>query len=108
MVTRHRIGETAMSAVLDPIPADNVPDAFAEAIARAEAGTERVILTRAGKPVAALVPIADLEAIEDAEDAAAAAEGRAEYERCGKNWPTYTLEALAAKWGINLSDDASE
>jgi prevent-host-death family protein len=97
-----------MSAVLDPIPTDAAPAVFAEAVARAEAGKERVILTRAGKPVAALVPIADLEAIEDAEDAAAAAEALAEYERSGKNWPTHTLEELAARWGITLSDDASE
>jgi antitoxin (DNA-binding transcriptional repressor) of toxin-antitoxin stability system len=54
-----------MSAMLDPIPIDAVPADFAEAIARAEAGRERIILTRAGKPV-------------------------------------------AARWGIDLSDDASE
>ena len=67
-----------MSAVLDPIPTDAAPAAFAEAVAPAEAGKERVILTRTGKPVAALVPTADLEAIEDAEDATAAAEVVAE------------------------------
>ena len=94
-----------MSAVLDPIPTDAAPAAFAEAVARAETGKERIILTRAGKPVAALVPIADLEAIEDAEDAAAAAEALAEYERSGKDWPTYTVEDLTARWGISLSDD---
>jgi prevent-host-death family protein len=96
-----------MSAVLDPIPIDAVPAAFAEAIARAEAGTERIILTRAGKPVAALVPLADLEVIEDAEDTRAAAEGLAEYEPSGKDWPRHTLEELAARWGIDPSDDAS-
>ncbi len=50
-----------MSVVLDPIPTDAASAAFAEAVARAEAGQECIILTRAGKPVAALVPIADLE-----------------------------------------------
>lgn len=97
-----------MSAVLDPIPTEAAPAAWAEAIARAEAGKERIILTRAGKPVAALVPIAELEAIEDAEDAAAAAEALAEYERSGTDWPTHTRKELAARWEINLSDDTEE
>jgi len=96
-----------MPAVLDPIPTDAAPAAFAEAVARAEAGKERIILTRAGKPVAALVPIADLEAIEDAEDAAAASEALAEYQRSGKDWPTYTIEDLTARWGSTLSDDST-
>jgi prevent-host-death family protein len=96
-----------MSAVLDPVPTDTAPAAFSEAVARAEAGRERIILTRAGKPVAALVPLADLEAIEQAEDAVAAAEALAEYERSGKDWPTYTVEELTARWGIGLSDDTT-
>ena|SRR5271157_5605570 len=96
-----------MSAVLDPIPTDAAPAVFAEAVAQAEAGEERIILTRAGKPVAALVPIADLEAIEKAEDVAAAAEALAEYERSGKDWPTYTVEELSARWGVSLSDNTS-
>jgi prevent-host-death family protein len=94
-----------VSAVLDPVPTEPAPSAFAEAVARVEAGGERIVLTRAGKPVAALVPIADLEAIEDAEDMAAAAEALAEYDRSGKDWPTYTVEELTAQWGISASDD---
>ena len=77
-----------------------MPAAFTVAVARAEAGKERINLTRAGKPVAALVPIVDLEAIEDAEDLAAAADALAEYERAGKDWPTYTVEELTARCGI--------
>jgi prevent-host-death family protein len=97
-----------MSVVLDPVPTDTAPAAFAEAVARAEAGKERIVLTRAGKPVAALVPIADLEAIEDAEDEAETAEALAEYERSGKDWPTYTVEELTARWGVSLSNDEGE
>jgi prevent-host-death family protein len=97
-----------MPAVRDPIPTDAAPAAFAEAVARAEAGKERISLTRAGKPVAALVPIADLEAIEDAEDAAAAAEALAAYARSGQDWPTYTVEDLTARWGISLSGDTTK
>jgi prevent-host-death family protein len=94
--------------VLDPVPTDAAPAAFAEAVARAEAGKERVVLTRAGKPVAALVPIVDLEAIKDVEDKAAAVKALAEYERPRKDWPAYTPEELIVRWGINTSDDASE
>jgi antitoxin (DNA-binding transcriptional repressor) of toxin-antitoxin stability system len=90
--------ELGMSAVLDPIPTDAAPVTFADAIARVETGKERIILTRADKAVVALVPIADLEAIEDAEDAAAAADGLTEYEHPGKSWPSYTVEELAARW----------
>jgi prevent-host-death family protein len=97
-----------MSVLLDPIPTDAASAAFAEAVARAEAGKERIILTRAGKPVAALVPIADLEAIEDAEDAAAAAEALSEYARSRKDWPIYTVEELTARWGISLSGDTTK
>jgi prevent-host-death family protein len=95
-------------AVLDPVPTDAAPAAFNEAVARAESGKERIILTRAGKPVAALVPIADLEAIEDAEDKAAAAEALVEYDRSGNSWPTFTVEDLAAQWGIDPSDNSTK
>jgi prevent-host-death family protein len=97
-----------MSAVMDPIPTDAASAAFADAVARVETGKERIILTRAGKPVVALVPIADLEAIEDAEDAAAAAEGLKEYERSGETWPIYRVEELATQWRISLSDAVTE
>ena len=76
--------------------------------ARAEVDRELVILTREGRPVAAVVPIADLralEAIESAEDerdSALVRAARARWEREGP--PTTTLEELAAGHGIELSD----
>lgn len=54
-----------MSSILS-LPSSS--ERFAEAAARAERDKERVVLTRDGKPVAAVVPIEDLEALE-AEDA---------------------------------------
>ncbi len=97
-----------MTDVLDhPISADAPQAAFVDAVARAERGKERVLLMRDGRPVAALVPIEDveyLEALEDAEDSRLAAEALAEYEQSGKDWPTYTLEELAARWGSDLAD----
>lgn len=99
-----------MAALREPIPADAAPAPFAEAVARAEAGQERVVLTRAGRPVAAVVPIADMEALEaidaaeDERDAALVREARARWEREGV--PTTTLEELAARYGIELSGPA--
>ena len=58
---------------------------FSDVVSRAAYGKERVVLTRHGKPVAAVVPLEDLEALERLEDeldaemgAAALAEWQAE------------------------------
>jgi prevent-host-death family protein len=104
----HVPKDIGMPALLDPVPTEASPSAFADAVARVETGRERIILTRAGKAVVALVPIADLDAIEEAEDVAAAASGLAAYERSGKDWPTYTVDELAARWGISVMDLAPE
>ena len=88
------------------IPADGAPAPFAEGLTRVEVDNERVILTREGKPVAAVVSMADLAALEawetreDELDAAAVLAGLEEYERSGKTWAT--LEDVAAEHGIDL------
>jgi prevent-host-death family protein len=53
-----------------PLPLEAVPDRLPDAVAHVERGDGRVVLTRDGKPVAAVVPIADLRTLEedDAED----------------------------------------
>jgi prevent-host-death family protein len=53
-----------------PLPLEPVPDRLPDAVAHVERGDGRVVLTRDGKPVAALVPIADLRILgeDDAED----------------------------------------
>ncbi len=54
---------------------------FSEVVNRAAFGKERVVLTRHGKPLAAVVPVEDLQLIraaEDAEDLAAARAALAE------------------------------
>jgi prevent-host-death family protein len=56
-------------------------DTFGDTLNRAAYGKERIILTRRGKPVAAIVPLEDLELLdelENAADAAEVAEARAE------------------------------
>jgi hypothetical protein len=89
------------------LAADSVAAPFPAALARAEHDKGRTLLTLDGRPVAALVPLEDveaLEALEDARDAEAVREGLAEYDRDGANWPTYTGDELAARWGIDPSE----
>ena len=97
--------ELALSAVVDiAVPTECGTAALAEAVDRAEADNERVILTRNGKPVAAVVPLADvaaLEAIEDAADAETASARLAEWEAAGRPLGS-TLEELAKRHGIDL------
>ena len=84
-----------------------VPAAFAEAIGRAEHDKERVVLTRAGRPVAALVPIEDitaLEAIEDALDRRVAAEALAQWQAEGRP-AGIRLEDIARELGIELTGE---
>lgn len=54
-----------------PLLTEAAPGQLPDAIAHVERGEGRVVLTRDGKPVAAVVPIADLRTLEedDAEDA---------------------------------------
>ncbi len=100
-----------MSAVLNPpLSTDASPAAFAEAMARAEHDKERVVVTRDGRPVAALVPIEDveaLEAIEDAYDSRLAAEAVAQWEAEGRP-PDIPLEEIARQLGIDLTADPSD
>lgn len=51
-------------------------DQLGELVNRAAYGDERIVLTRHGQPVAALVPIALLDQLADAEDAADLAAAR--------------------------------
>jgi prevent-host-death family protein len=47
---------------------------FSEVIGRAAFGRERIVVERRGKPIAAVVPIEDLQRLEELEDQAALAE----------------------------------
>lgn len=72
---------------------------FSEAINRAAYGKERIVVTRRGKPLAAIVPIEDMEAmeaIEDRIDLEEAAKSRAEAKEKG----TISLAEMKAKYGL--------
>jgi prevent-host-death family protein len=99
-----------MSVALDrPVPAEAATGPFADALARAEHDKARVVLTRDGKPVAALVPIEDvavLEAWQDEQDARLGEQALAEWEAQGRP-KAETLEEFVARWGIQLDPDAA-
>jgi len=97
-----------MPAIIDAtLAADAAPAPFADALSRAEHDKERVVLTRQGRPVAALVPIEDvlaLEAMEDAVDSRLAAEAMARWEAEGR-LPGIPLADLARELDIDLSTE---
>ena len=74
---------------------------FAELINRAAFGKERVILTRHGKPVAAMVSLDDLESLEQLEDQRDAQLGAAALEQWkAEGAPTVPWATLKAENGL--------
>lgn len=76
---------------------------FSKVVARAADAKERVVVTRRGRPVAAVVPVEDvvlLEEIEDRLDAEEARKALAEWEASGRK--STPLETVAREFGIKL------
>lgn len=74
-------------------------ESFAELVNRAAYGGERVLVSRRGRPIAAIVPIEDvefMERIEDEFDLQAAREALAD----PANAVTYPLEQVKAELGL--------
>ena len=87
------------------ISAETAAARLGEVVDHAEHDKARVILTRDGKRVAAIVPIEDydaLEAAEDAEDERLAAEAIAAWEAAGRP-PGIPMDEVARELGIDLS-----
>jgi len=85
------------------VTAANARDNLSELINRAAYGKERVVLTRRGKALAALVPVEDmklLEALEDQADAAEANRRLKAWRKSGRKG--IALEAVAKEYGIKL------
>jgi prevent-host-death family protein len=79
-------------------------DRFADILNRAAYGKERVVLTRRGRPLVAVVPIEDverLEALEDERDAEEVRRRREAWERAGR--PSVSIEDVAARHGVDLA-----
>jgi len=86
------------------ISAETAAARLVEVVDQAAYDKARVILTRNGKRVAAIVPIEDydaLEAAEDAEDERLTAEAMAEWEAAGRP-PGIPMEEILAEYGITL------
>jgi prevent-host-death family protein len=81
-------------------------DHFAEILNRAAFGKERVVLTRRGKPLVAMVPIEDvaaLEAMEDARDSAEVAARMQAWRESGR--PGITIQDYLAANPLDEADD---
>jgi prevent-host-death family protein len=87
---------------VDAVAAESAGEPFGAVIDHAAHDKARVVLTRDGKPVAAIVPIEDydaLEAIEDAYDAKLAGEAIAAWEAAGRP-RGISHEELLAEYGL--------
>lgn len=89
-----------------PLTAEATSDRLPEAVSHVARDEVRIVLTRAGEPVAAVVPLTDLralEALDDAEDAHwshVAEEAIARWEAEGRP-PGIPLEDIAHELGID-------
>src|SRR5262249_20565109 len=87
-----RLMDTPLPSADAPFLAANAgPDELGRAVEAAAQNGQRVIVTRGGKPAAALVSLDDLralEALEDTRDAEAVRRGLEAYQRDGRSWPT--------------------
>jgi len=96
------------SELIAALAADPVPGPMPDAIEHVEHDGARVVLTRGGKPVAAIVPLQDLRALEEldeAEDAhlsRVAAEAVAQWEAEGRP-AGVPMEDIARDLGIDLT-----
>lgn len=81
----------------------NAKNQFSEVMNRAAFGKERIVLTRHGKPMAALVSVEDLAKLEDLENQADLAEARKalkNFKKSGRKG--VTLEDVARDLGIEI------
>lgn len=79
--------QNVYSVEVSEIGVTEARDQLGDLVNRAAYSDERIVLTRHGRPVAALVPIAVLRELEDAEDAADLAAARAAAAERGPNVP---------------------
>ena len=93
VATRASGGETWV------LPASQARARFSEVVNRAAFGRQRVVLTRRGKPFAAVVPIEHLALLEEMEDRADAEDYRAALE-AARGKPTVKWEDLKKELGL--------
>lgn len=81
------------------LPATEARSRFSEVVNRAAFASERVVLTRRGKRFAAVVPIEDLNFLEELEDRADAEDYRAAL-KAARGKPTVRWEDLKKQLGL--------
>ena len=81
------------------ISVSKLKDTLSEVLNRAAYGRERIVVASRGKPKAAVISVEDLKLLEELEDALAAREALAEYER-GETITLEELEAELAESGV--------
>ena len=80
-------------------------DKFAEVLNRAAFGKERVVLTRRGKPLVAVVPIEDVEVLEHLEDQANSEQARAALTAwLDDGSPSASLDEVLAEHDLSRDD----
>ena len=85
---------------MDTVNVSQLKESLSEYLNRAAYGQERIIVSSRGKPKAAVIGLQDLERLEELEDALAARDTVAEYER-GETVPLSQLIAeLEAGHGL--------
>jgi prevent-host-death family protein len=80
------------------LEATKAKDTFGDTLNRAAYGKERIILTRRGKPIAALVPLEDIELLDEMENAADADEVRLAREEAARG-EVVAWEEVRAEFG---------
>jgi prevent-host-death family protein len=81
--------------------------AFSDVVTDASVRKHRVVVTRNGQPVCAVVPIEDfewIEAMEDKADVEAYDKAKAEWEAEGR--PIVSLEEIKREFGLSKADEA--
>ncbi len=73
---------------------------FAEVVNRAAFGQERIVLTRRGKALAAVVPIEDLEWMQELEDRLDVEEALAALKEAEEEGGTVSWEEIKAEYGL--------
>ena len=81
------------------IPTVKARDEFSDLVNRAAYGKERVVLTRRGKPLAAVVPLEDVELLERLEDRIDLDEARAALAEAREDG-TVSWEKIKAEIGL--------
>ena len=99
----NRMDKTQSGPIGEAITAETVATRFSEVLDHTVHDQARVVLTRDGKRIAAIVPIEDydtLEAADDAQDAKIAANAIAAWRQAGSP-PGTAHEELIARYGID-------